>query len=115
MLPIPLCVHQTNIIRQLYIGLGASGALFILSLILMGRPRATVLHPGLSDTTGLLQLTWIVGQDPVIAERVADTDEPTDDNLRRAGMFEVNMGEAVPEGLVRRKTASTLHRLDRED
>lgn len=88
--------------------------LLALSLVLMGRARPSQINPEL-DTTGLLQLTWLVGQEPGIAERVAETDVPTQDNLRRAGLFEVDIGEGVSGGLMRRKTASTLHGLVRED
>lgn len=72
------------------------------------------MHPEL-EITGLLQLAWLVGNEPGIAERVADTDDPTHDNLRRAGLFEVNIGGNISESLVRRNTASTLPVLEQED
>lgn len=80
----------------------------------MGRGQASEIHTEL-DTPGLLQLTWLVGQEPAIAERIVETDEPTQDNLRRAGLFEVNLGEEVPKDLTRRNIAPKLREFARED
>ncbi|KIP09767.1 hypothetical protein PHLGIDRAFT_302452 [Phlebiopsis gigantea 11061_1 CR5-6] len=54
------------------------------------------------ESTGLLQLTWLLGQESRISERIADIVEPTDNNLRRAGLFEVNLGDTASQGLSRR-------------
>lgn len=57
--------------------------------------------PGI-DTAGVLQLMWLVGDEPHLRTLVA----PKDVDLRQAGMFPTDMGE-----LVRRKT----HREDEGD
>ena len=75
----------------------------VLAILLTGQVRSSQLHPEL-NTTGLLQLTWLVGQEPSIAERVADTAEPTEENLRRAGLFEVQLGGNASHSVVRRRT-----------
>ena len=78
---------------QLWVGLASTIMLLFVSLILTG----PILSSENIDTTGLLQLAWLVGQEPGITERVAGVDEPMQDNLRRADQFEVNMGESGRE------------------
>ena len=89
-------------LMQLYVGLGASCVLLITALFLIQRGRLSETRLML-ESTGLLQLTWLIGQEPTIAERIAEVEEPTQDQLRRAGMFDVQMSYAVQ----RRKTKSS--------
>ena len=77
--------------------------LLALSILLIGcvppiRPKTDL------GSTGLLQLTWLLSQEPRISERIADTAGPTDENLRRAGLFEVDMGAAASQSLARRNS-----------
>lgn len=72
------------------------------AFLLIRKPtQSSRLHPAL-NTLGVLQLVWLMGKDPEIASQVVrDAEEPTLNNLRKAGNFEVNFaGIDDPEALI---------------
>lgn len=82
--------------------------LFVSSWLLIRQTGPTQLHAGL-DSTGILQLTWLLGQEPAIAERMAEVEEPQANELRAAGTaFEVNFSDSAREGLIRRTTSLNI-------
>ncbi|GJE91559.1 hypothetical protein PsYK624_077090 [Phanerochaete sordida] len=76
------------------IGLVASLALLILCMLVIHVPanaRAAFDPKIVVDSGGLLQYTWLLGNEP----HLAHVDSPELDNLRAAGMFDVSMGDHV--------------------
>ncbi len=78
--------------------------LLVLSWILIRQPRGkserqSQIHTSL-DSVGLLQFTWLLANTPhsTILERISKVDVPSTYNLRKAGMFEVLMSEAIEIG-----------------
>lgn len=79
--------------------------LLLVSITLIGKPRATMLRPASDlNATGTLQTLWLFGKEPEIIDRLVEgTDEPTSDNLRRAGLFAVT----CDEDSIRRRRVTT--------
>ncbi|GJE84278.1 hypothetical protein PsYK624_003540 [Phanerochaete sordida] len=76
------------------VGLVASVGLLILALLMIRRPareRAAVDSYVEIDSGGLLQYTWLLGNEPHLAQ----VSSPELANLRAAGMFDVNIGDRV--------------------
>ncbi|KAI0945046.1 hypothetical protein AcV7_001685 [Taiwanofungus camphoratus] len=77
-------------LNQLAVGLSASLVLLILAITLT---RATTENTPLVDTLGVMQTIWLASKQPMLQELVGHVDEPTIENLRAAGMFEVNFAK----------------------
>ncbi|KAH7925717.1 hypothetical protein BV22DRAFT_410219 [Leucogyrophana mollusca] len=80
-------------------GLGASIILFILVFLM-----ALVHNPGgissadkpAVGSAGILQLIWLSSRHSQVRERIAEVENPSDDNLRRAGLFKASLGVEPP-------------------
>ncbi|KAJ3541672.1 hypothetical protein NM688_g6052 [Phlebia brevispora] len=70
---------------SLYIGLGASCLLFVVTVILITRAGNYAADIIYHDVSGLLPVLWLLGNEP----RLAGIEEPDIDDLRAAGMYEV--------------------------
>lgn len=73
-------------------GLGTSAVLLALAVLLVRAPDG---HDAAINTVGVLQLLWLVNGRPSLREQVSQVDEPTIDNLRAAGMFEVRVASEM--------------------
>ena len=82
--------YATNIIEQLAVGLGASCVLLALACTQMWNREGAAVRYDI-DNAGVLQLTWLVGDEP----HLRDVVKPTETELRKAGMFDIHMGELL--------------------
>lgn len=85
---------------QGFFGSGFSTILLICSIILTRQPKREHEDPVIEaalDTVGFLQTMWLLGRTPEasILHRVAQVESPTIEELRKAGMFEVKMSDAM--------------------
>ena len=73
--------------------------LFILVIVLTRQPRDASRELDALGKPGILQLTWMMGHTPHIAEKLAgNVDDPHADNLLKAGVdIPVHMGEHIKE------------------
>ncbi|KAF8123885.1 hypothetical protein EV363DRAFT_1545912, partial [Boletus edulis] len=72
---------------------GASLVLLILAFLLAGIP-AKYAHPHSSiNGVSMLETLWIAAHSRTIREHMADIEEPSLDNLRKAGMFTIRLGD----------------------
>ncbi|KAF8132764.1 hypothetical protein EV363DRAFT_1416435 [Boletus edulis] len=80
---------------------GASLVLLILAFLLAGIP-AKYAHPRSSiNGVSVLETLWIAAHSRTIREHMADIEEPSLDNLRKAGMFTIRLGDVhASRGLV---------------
>ena len=70
---------------QLYVGLASSVLLLVLAAVLIRRTHYPEYPQGL-DTSGVLQIAWLLGNEP----RLATVQRPDLNALRVAGMYEVD-------------------------
>lgn len=99
-------------LAPIVVGLAASLGLLVLCFVVTHVPasaRAAFDPKIVVDSGGLLQYTWLLGNEPHLADVVS----PELDNLRAAGMFNVQMGDEVKKRLSSR--ASTFTDLPYED
>ncbi|KAI0949037.1 hypothetical protein AcW1_008750 [Taiwanofungus camphoratus] len=61
--------------------------MFVLSIVLT---RGVSEH-GALQALGLLQFIWLVRDHPALQDLIAQVEEPTMENLRTAGMFEISI------------------------
>ncbi|KAF8431895.1 hypothetical protein L210DRAFT_3633500 [Boletus edulis BED1] len=72
---------------------GASLVLLVLAFLLAGIP-AKYAHPHSSiNGVSMLETLWIAAHSRTIREHMADIEEPSLDNLRKAGMFTIRLGD----------------------
>ncbi|KAF8123873.1 hypothetical protein EV363DRAFT_1178868, partial [Boletus edulis] len=72
---------------------GASLVLLILAFLLVGIPAKDA-HPCSSiNGVSVLETLWIAAHSRTIREHMADIEEPSLDNLRKAGMFTIRLGD----------------------
>ena len=79
-------------LMKLLVGTLSSVALLLLSIYLARLPastRAVFDSSAVFDSAGILQLTWLLGNEP----RLARVGKPDVKSLRKAGMFDVQMSE----------------------
>ncbi|OCH87593.1 hypothetical protein OBBRIDRAFT_837249 [Obba rivulosa] len=83
----------------LYIGLAVSGILFLFAwLTTRGVGVESRMHCTL-DTPGILQLTWLLGNNMLISTRmVSRVRNPSVDELRKGGQFHVQMSDPEKVG-----------------
>ncbi|KAF8136907.1 hypothetical protein EV363DRAFT_1155909 [Boletus edulis] len=82
-----------NII-PLAFALGASVIIFILVFYMVG---VTPTRPLAASSLGVLETLWLESRSQRIHERMLEVDNPSLDNLRRAGMFKVCITEELAE------------------
>ncbi|KAL1745414.1 hypothetical protein HDZ31DRAFT_81983 [Schizophyllum fasciatum] len=88
-------MRLTEPIQQLHLNLMPVAVGFAVSILLMitnaflVRPREsrTLGAIDVLDSLGLLQVTWFLRNRPEVLKAVGSVDNPTEDDLRRAGMF----------------------------
>lgn len=87
---------MTDYFTQVVVGLVASVLLLVLSVILT-RVHSSSLRSvdtrAAVDYAGVLQLTWILGNEP----HMRHVREPSSQMLREAGMFEVKMSDRMQD------------------
>ena len=72
---------------------GASLVLFLLAFLIVGMPlRHAFTHPSINGVS-VLETLWISVHSQTIYEHMADIEEPSLDNLRKAGMFTIRLGD----------------------
>lgn len=69
-------------------GLGVSIFLAILAVVLTRTPPNSETNNPV-DSTGILEIGWILRSRPEIQQRLGQVDEPSTNNLRKAAMFPV--------------------------
>jgi hypothetical protein len=77
---------------QVSLGLGASVVLLILGVILSsgaGQSKKSL------DELGLLQAIWLFQHHPELSEILEQVEDPTDHNLRVAGLVKVRLVDAL--------------------
>ncbi|KAJ7868157.1 hypothetical protein B0H13DRAFT_1897248 [Mycena leptocephala] len=74
------------------IGLGASILLLILAVVLSAGTRTS--NSGL-NSLGFLQIVWVFEHHPELSEILEQVEDPTDYNLRAAGLFKVRLLDAA--------------------
>ncbi|KII84282.1 hypothetical protein PLICRDRAFT_32355 [Plicaturopsis crispa FD-325 SS-3] len=85
-------ISTTEARLNLAVGLGTSAVLLALAVLLVRAPDG---YDAAINTVGVLQLLWLVNGRPSLREQVSQVDEPTIDNLRAAGMFEVRVASEM--------------------
>jgi hypothetical protein len=75
------------------VGLAASLLLCILSLCLVP-PSRDLRHWSALDGAGFLQAIWLYQHHPQLDKLLHQVDDPTEENLRRAGMVRVRLADA---------------------
>ena len=72
---------------------GASLLLFILAFFLVGMPpRPACARPSINGVS-VLETLWVAVHSRAIREHMADIEKPSLDNLRKAGMFMICLGD----------------------
>ena len=72
---------------------GASLVLFLLAFLFVGMPpRRAFARPSINGIS-VLETLWISAHSQTIHEHIADIEEPSLDNLRKAGMFTIRLGD----------------------
>ncbi|KAF8557197.1 hypothetical protein OG21DRAFT_1505629 [Imleria badia] len=72
---------------------GASLVLSLLALFFVGMPsRPTFTHPSINGVS-VLEILWVSAHSRTIQVHIADIEEPSLDNLRKAGMFRIRLGD----------------------
>ena len=72
---------------------GASLVLFMLAFFFIGMPpRHAYAHPSISGVS-TLETLWVAAHSQTIHEHMADVEVPSLDNLRKAGMFMICLGD----------------------
>jgi hypothetical protein len=79
-------------LTQASIGLGASILLLILAVMLSAGTRTS--NSGL-NSLGFLQIVWVFEHHPELSEILEQVEDPTDYNLRAAGLFKVRLLDAA--------------------
>ena len=72
-------------ITQLYVGLVASVLLTASAIVLIRRVQRAEFHTDI-DTSGVLQVAWLLGSEPSLAK----VEQPDLEALRVAGMYDVD-------------------------
>ncbi|KAF8841050.1 hypothetical protein BDN67DRAFT_577113 [Paxillus ammoniavirescens] len=75
-------------ITQVSVGLGMSVVLFVLAYVLTS-DAARAEDTFTPDNMGMLQLLWLFSRQPGIRESLYDVSEPSEDQLRKAGLVDV--------------------------
>ncbi|EIW83729.1 hypothetical protein CONPUDRAFT_142341 [Coniophora puteana RWD-64-598 SS2] len=88
--PIHLLHPQINLTPILF-GLCASVIMLLLAVVLAGarRDKDTLVV----SSVGMLEMLWLSNRKPVLRLQLDEVQEPTMDNLRSAGMFQVCLSE----------------------
>ena len=81
--------------REVGFASASSLILFISVFFFVGVPsRSTLLKPQPSVTgTSVLETLWVAAHSRTVRERMEEVDDPTLDNLRKVGMFEICLGD----------------------
>ena len=67
--------------------------LFVLVFFFVGMPlRHAYPRPSI-DGVSVLETLWVAAHSRTIREHMADVEEPSLDNLRKAGMFTIRLGD----------------------
>ena len=67
--------------------------LLVLAFVLVGMPpRYAYARPDI-DGVSVLETMWVAVHSRAIRERMADVEEPSSENLRKAGMFMIRLGD----------------------
>ncbi|KAG6370639.1 hypothetical protein JVT61DRAFT_11273 [Boletus reticuloceps] len=86
-------IHKYLIFFKVVFASGASLVLLILAFLLVGIPSKYA-HPHSSiNGVSVLETLWIALHSRTIREHMADIEEPSLDNLRKAGMFTIRLGD----------------------
>ncbi|KAG6370615.1 hypothetical protein JVT61DRAFT_11239 [Boletus reticuloceps] len=86
-------IHKNPISFKVVFALGASLVLLILAFLLVGIPSKYA-HPHSSiNGVSVLETLWIAAHSRTIRDHMADIEEPSLDNLRKAGMFTIRLGD----------------------
>ncbi|KAF8132803.1 hypothetical protein EV363DRAFT_1259252 [Boletus edulis] len=72
---------------------GASLVLLILGFLLVGMPPRFARHRPSINGVSVLETLWIAAHSRTICEHMADIEQPSLDNLRKAGMFTIRLGD----------------------
>ena len=72
---------------------GASLVLLVLVFFFVGMPpRRAYTRPSINGVS-VLETLWVAVHSRIIREHMADIEEPSLDNLRKAGMFMIHLGD----------------------
>jgi uncharacterized protein YjeT (DUF2065 family) len=72
---------------------GASLVLFVLAFFFVGMPpRRAYPRPSINGVS-VLETLWVAAHSRTIREHMTDVEEPSLDNLRKAGMFMIRLGD----------------------
>ena len=67
--------------------------LLVLAFVLVGMPsRSVYARPDINGVS-VLETMWVAVHSRAIREHMADVEEPSTDNLRKAGMFMIRLGD----------------------
>ena len=67
--------------------------LFILAFFFVGMPQRLACPRPSINGVSILETLWVAVHSRTIREHMADVEEPSLDNLRKAGMFTIRLGD----------------------
>ncbi|KAF8557204.1 hypothetical protein OG21DRAFT_379431 [Imleria badia] len=87
---------------------GASLSLFILAFFFVGMPPKAACPSQSINGLSVLETLWVAVQSQTIHEHMTDMEKPSLDNLRKAGMFMIQLGDIHASPVIVPKSEASL-------